>query len=60
MRDLRASAFLGIPSWFDVVLRGAMKDLGMAGFGAVLSEEDAAAIREYVIFRSNEDKNAKR
>jgi quinohemoprotein ethanol dehydrogenase len=60
VKDLRASAFLGHPAWFDIVLRGAMKDIGMAAFGSVLSERDASAIREYVIRRANDDKAAAR
>ncbi|WP_416761882.1 PQQ-dependent dehydrogenase, methanol/ethanol family [Roseateles sp. So40a] len=58
VRDLRASAFLSNPVWFDVVLRGAMKEIGMAAFDPVLTEEDASAIREYVIHRANQDKQA--
>jgi hypothetical protein len=37
-----------------------MKSLGMASFGSVLEEEQASAIREYVIHRANEDKAAHR
>jgi quinohemoprotein ethanol dehydrogenase len=56
VKDLRASPFLASPAWFDVVRGGAMKDIGMASFGSVLTEEQASAIRDYVIHRSNEDK----
>jgi quinohemoprotein ethanol dehydrogenase len=60
VKDLRASPFLANPARFDIVLRGAMKDIGMASFGSVLAERDAAAIREYVIQRANDDKAALR
>lgn len=56
VKDLRASPFLASPAWFDVVRGGAMKDIGMASFGSVLTDEQASAIRDYVIRRSNEDK----
>jgi quinohemoprotein ethanol dehydrogenase len=56
VKDLRASPFLASPAWFDVVRGGAMKDIGMASFGSVLTDAQASAVREYVIRRSNEDK----
>jgi quinohemoprotein ethanol dehydrogenase len=56
VKDLRASPFLASPAWFDVVRGGAMKEIGMASFGSVLTDEQASAIRDYVIRRSNEDK----
>ena len=40
------AAFLFVP----------MKDAGMAPFKAVLDQKDAAAIRAYLVKRSNEDK----
>ncbi len=54
--DLRYSAFLGNDQWFDIVLGGALKDGGMAAFGSVLSRDQVAAIRAYVIARANQDK----
>jgi quinohemoprotein ethanol dehydrogenase len=59
VKDLRTSPFLASPVWFDIVQRGAMKEIGMAFFGSVLNEEQASAIREYVIRRSNDDKAAR-
>jgi quinohemoprotein ethanol dehydrogenase len=56
VKDLRASPFLASPAWFDVVRGGAMKDIGMASFGSVLTDAQASAVREYVIRRSSEDK----
>ena len=43
-------------SWKLIVHQGALKDNGMAGFAASLSEDEVEAIRHYVISRSNEDK----
>jgi quinohemoprotein ethanol dehydrogenase len=56
--DLRASSFLGNDFFYEIVLNGAMKDAGMAPFKAVLSKDDATAIRAYIIKRANEDKAA--
>jgi len=56
--DLRASRFLGMDFFYDIVLNGAMKDAGMAPFKSVLEQKDAAAIRAYLIQRANEDKAA--
>ena len=54
--DLRYSAFLGSDVWFDVVLNGAMKSVGMAAFDVAINHDEAAAIRDYVIHRAHEDK----
>jgi alcohol dehydrogenase (cytochrome c)/quinohemoprotein ethanol dehydrogenase len=56
--DLRASGFLGNDFWYEIVLNGAMKDVGMASFKAVLDQKDATAIRAYLIKRASEDKAA--
>jgi quinohemoprotein ethanol dehydrogenase len=56
--DLRASTFLGNDFFYEIVLNGAMKDAGMAPFKAVLDQNDATAIRAYLIKRANEDKAA--
>ena len=56
--DLRASAYLGSDEWFDIVLGGKLKAGGMASFAGALTRDDVAAIREYVIARANEDKQA--
>jgi cytochrome c553 len=53
--DLRTSPFLGVDAWYDIVLDGILKINGMAPFGTVLNRSDAAAIRAYVIHRTNQD-----
>jgi len=53
--DLRFSAFLkSNDGWMAVVRDGALQSQGMIGFGKEVSEQDAAAIRSYVIARANE------
>ena len=55
--DLRKSGTLGnARSWQAVVREGILNDRGMASFAGSLSEEEAEAIRAYVIHRANEDK----
>ena len=55
--DLRRSATLGDEkAWMAVVHDGILKDNGMASFAGSLSRERIDAIREYVIFRANQDK----
>jgi alcohol dehydrogenase (cytochrome c)/quinohemoprotein ethanol dehydrogenase len=56
--DLRASRFLGMDFFYEIVLNGAMKDAGMAPFKSVLDQKNADAIRAYLIQRANEDKAA--
>ncbi len=51
--DLRYSGTLASDQWFDVVLRGMLKEFGMVSFDKELSHEDAASIRAYVILRAN-------
>ena len=57
--DLRYSAFLKNDRWFAIVRDGLLKSEGMVGFGQEVSQEDAAAIRNYVIFRANQTLNEK-
>jgi len=52
--DLRYSGTLDNDRWFDIVLKGQLKQAGMVSFDKELSRDDAAAIRAYVIFRANE------
>jgi quinohemoprotein ethanol dehydrogenase len=52
--DLRYSAMLKNDSWFGVVLDGMLKQAGMVAFAKELSRQDAAVIREYVIYRANQ------
>jgi alcohol dehydrogenase (cytochrome c)/quinohemoprotein ethanol dehydrogenase len=53
--DLRASNFLSMDFYYDIVLDGALKDAGMAAFSRALSRDDATAVRNYIIHRANED-----
>jgi quinohemoprotein ethanol dehydrogenase len=57
--DLRASGYLSSDFFYNVVLDGAFQSQGMVSFKAVLSHDDATAIRNYLIHRANEDKTAK-
>jgi len=56
--DLRYSPLLASDGFFDVVLGGALKDRGMISFAPVLSREQAAAIRSYLIKRAHETQEA--
>ena len=53
--DLRTSPFIAADAWYSIVLDGALKEGGMAAFAQVLDRAQAAAIRDYVIHRANED-----
>lgn len=55
--DLRYSAYLKNDRWFSIVRDGLLQSYGMVGFGEEVSQEDAAAIRNYVIFRANQTLN---
>jgi len=52
--DLRYSAYLKNDLWFRIVRDGLLNSGGMVGFGSEVSQEDAAAVRSYVIFRANQ------
>ncbi len=52
--DLRYSGTLDNDQWFEIVLKGQLKQAGMVSFDKELSHDDAAAIRAYVIFRANQ------
>jgi quinohemoprotein ethanol dehydrogenase len=54
--DLRYSPALANQQWFDIVLGGVLKPQGMTSFAMEISRPDAAAIRDYVIFRTNQSK----
>lgn len=57
--NLTLSALLYSQEAFDqVVLNGARVDRGMANFADKVSAEDSIAMREYIISRANEVKNA--
>lgn len=52
--DLRYSAYLKNDRWFAIVRDGLLKPGGMVAFGNEVSQEDAAAVRSYIIFRANQ------
>jgi mono/diheme cytochrome c family protein len=54
--DLRHSSFLANDFWYQIVLKGAMQDAGMASFGKVLDQSTATAIRAYVIHEANQSR----
>jgi quinohemoprotein ethanol dehydrogenase len=53
--DLRASGLLTSDVFYDVVLRGILKDSGMVSFKSALTRDDVTAIRNYIIHRANQD-----
>jgi len=55
--DLRYSTTLKNEHWFKIVRDGAYQSLGMIPFGKEVSQQDAADIRSYVIFRANQSKS---
>jgi quinohemoprotein ethanol dehydrogenase len=55
--DLRYSAYLKNDRWFAIVRDGLLQSEGMVGFGKEVSQEDAAAIRSYLVFRANQTLN---
>lgn len=52
--DLRYSTALADDRWFRIVRDGALQSGGMVAFGKEVSQQDAADIRAYVIFRANQ------
>jgi quinohemoprotein ethanol dehydrogenase len=55
--DLRHSPMIGSTEVFNsVVLDGVLQDFGMVSFAEVIGEDDAEAIRAFVIHRSNEQR----
>jgi quinohemoprotein ethanol dehydrogenase len=53
--DLRASNFLSMDFFYNIVLDGALKDAGMASFKSALNRNDVTDIRNFVIHRANAD-----
>ena len=54
--DLRRSPYLNDPDAFaQVVIGGALAPNGMASFASVLNQEQAQAVRAYIIMRANQD-----
>ena len=56
--DLRYTPLLASDSFFDVVLGGALQSQGMVSFSRVLTHDQAAAVRAYLIQRANDTKAA--
>jgi len=56
--DLRASNFLGLDFFYNVVLDGALKGAGMASFSKALNRDNVTDIRNFIIYRANQDKSA--
>jgi alcohol dehydrogenase (cytochrome c)/quinohemoprotein ethanol dehydrogenase len=52
--DLRYSSALENDRWFEVVLKGILRQGGMVSFEKELTRDDATAIRAYVIARANQ------
>jgi quinohemoprotein ethanol dehydrogenase len=50
--DLRYSATLEGEEWFKIVRDGEYQSMGMVAFGKEVSQQDAADVRAYVIFRA--------
>jgi quinohemoprotein ethanol dehydrogenase len=56
--DLRASNFLGMDFFYNIVLDGALKGAGMASFSTALKRDDVTDIRNFIIYRANQDSKA--
>jgi quinohemoprotein ethanol dehydrogenase len=55
MRDLRHSPYAAdATAWQSVVIGGALQQNGMVSFAAIFSEDDAEAIRAYVVRQANQ------
>jgi len=52
--DLRYSGALANQQWLSIVRDGMLRPGGMVGFSKELSQQDAEAIRAYVIFRATQ------
>jgi mono/diheme cytochrome c family protein len=53
--DLRHSPMIASANAFNnIVIGGALQEKGMVSFAEVLSEEDAEAIRAYVVYTANQ------
>jgi len=52
--DLRYSPLLASDSFYDVVLKGVLKDQGMVSWAPVIDHDDASDIRAYLIHRAHE------
>jgi quinohemoprotein ethanol dehydrogenase len=52
--DLRYSKTLANDQWFNIVLGGSLRKIGMVSFAKELSRKDAEDVRSYVIFRAHQ------
>jgi quinohemoprotein ethanol dehydrogenase len=52
--DLRYSKTLANDQWFNIVLGGSLRKIGMVSFAQELSRKDAEGVRAYVIFRAHQ------
>jgi quinohemoprotein ethanol dehydrogenase len=57
--DLRYSANLRGDGWDSIVLEGALESNGMVSFGDIMSRDDSADIRNYVIMRAHQTRDAR-
>ncbi|MGO9946741.1 MAG: PQQ-dependent dehydrogenase, methanol/ethanol family [Steroidobacteraceae bacterium] len=53
--DLRASNFLSLDFFYNIVLDGALKNAGMAAFDKALNRDNVTDIRNFIIYRANQD-----
>ncbi len=53
--DLRASNFLSLDFFYNIVLDGALKNAGMASFNKALNRDNVTDIRNFIIYRANQD-----
>jgi cytochrome c553 len=53
--DLRHSQFVAVDAWYSIVLDGALREGGMAAFKPVLNRSQAGEIRDYVLYRAQQD-----
>jgi len=52
--DLRYSGTLESDQWFQIVLDGMLESYGMVSFSKEITKQNAATIRQYVIYRANQ------
>lgn len=56
--DLRFSDYLDNGLWNDVVRDGLLSGVGMVSFGGEVNEEHAEALRQYVIFEAQKERDS--
>ena len=55
IKDLRMMSPETHAEFMDIVIGGSRREMGMASFADLISEDDAQAIRAYLVGRANED-----